>query len=176
MVFLSLLFLFAYLSGSIPFGVILSKQKNISITEHGSGNIGATNVFRTVGKKAGLLTFAGDFFKGLIPVILALFLTQSEYAVGTVGFLAVIGHMYPVFLKFKGGKGVATSLSWNDAPYYIVGHPYMACHMHDNPICFTRLRHRFDFRTGHSRSFRYIEVLRCRFITPGHPDCLQTQE
>jgi acyl phosphate:glycerol-3-phosphate acyltransferase len=105
-----LLFTAAYLMGSIPFGVLISKKEDVAITEHGSGNIGATNVFRTVGKKAGLLTLLGDFFKGLLPVLIAFFLTKSVIITGIAGVLTVFGHMFSLFLKFKGGKGVATSL------------------------------------------------------------------
>ncbi|HUU49742.1 MAG TPA: glycerol-3-phosphate 1-O-acyltransferase PlsY [Nitrospinota bacterium] len=105
-----LLFLFSYLLGSIPFGYLIAKREKINVRNHGSGNIGATNVLRTVGKKAGILTLTGDFLKGFIPVLMALYITQSEYIIGLVGILAILGHIYPIFLKFKGGKGVATSL------------------------------------------------------------------
>lgn len=105
-----LLFLFSYLLGSIPFGYLIAKREKINVRNHGSGNIGATNVLRTVGKKAGILTLTGDFLKGFIPVLMALYITQSEYMIGLVGILAILGHIYPIFLKFKGGKGVATSL------------------------------------------------------------------
>lgn len=109
-ILLFLLFLFSYLLGSIPFGYLIAKREKINVRNHGSGNVGATNVFRTVGKKAGILTLTGDFLKGLIPILMALYITQSEYIIGMVGILAILGHIYPIFLKFKGGKGVATSL------------------------------------------------------------------
>lgn len=105
-----LLFTASYLMGSIPFGVLISKKEDITITEHGSRNIGATNVYRTVGKRAGLLTLFGDFVKGLLPVLIAFLLTKSVIITGIAGILAVFGHMFSLFLKFKGGKGVATSL------------------------------------------------------------------
>lgn len=105
-----LLFISSYLLGSIPFGVLISKKQKIDIREYGSGNIGATNVFRTVGKKAGFLTLMCDSLKGFIPVLIALLLTDSEFIIGMVGLFVIIGHIYPVFSGFKGGKGVATSL------------------------------------------------------------------
>ena len=101
----------AYILGSIPTGVILSKYwGKIDIREEGSGNIGATNVYRTLGKTVGALTLLGDVFKGLLPVCFALWLLESELLVGLTALSAFIGHIYPVFLKFKGGKGIATAL------------------------------------------------------------------
>lgn len=100
----------AYLIGSVPIGLIISKmKKGIDIREHGSGNIGATNVFRSIGKKEALLTFAGDVLKGFIAVLIAYFvLEKKEIWIAITGIAVVIGHMYPIFLKFHGGKGVAT--------------------------------------------------------------------
>ncbi|MDA0713583.1 MAG: glycerol-3-phosphate 1-O-acyltransferase PlsY [bacterium] len=104
-----LLFVFAYLLGSIPFGLILSNYfKKVDPRNIGSGNIGATNVIRAAGFKVGLLTFILDFSKGAIPVWLALSLGFSYESQAVVGLLAVIGHCFPVWLSFSGGKGVAT--------------------------------------------------------------------
>jgi len=98
-----------YFIGSIPFSFIVSKQLGkIDIREHGSGNSGATNVFRTLGKKAGLLAFLGDFLKGILAASIGLGFFNTEGALICAG-MAIIGHCYPVWLKFKGGKGVATS-------------------------------------------------------------------
>jgi len=105
------LVVFAYLFGSIPTGVMLSRQfGKIDIRKEGSGNIGATNVYRTLGKKLGVLTLLGDVLKGMIPVITAIWLLKSEVWIGLTALSAFIGHICPVFLKFKGGKGIATAL------------------------------------------------------------------
>ena len=104
-----------YLIGSIPFGLLIGKINKIDIRQHGSGNIGATNVLRTLGKKWGYLCFLCDFLKGLLPVLAAsYFVTKTdpaglEYtpAIAVIG--TVMGHIFSIFLKFKGGKGIATS-------------------------------------------------------------------
>lgn len=111
----------AYLLGSIPFGFLLAKAAGVDIRKVGSGNIGATNVYRSVGKGTGLLTFALDFLKGvagatLVPwLALRLFgVSASDAAVVHLplfcGVMTVIGHSWTCFLGFKGGKGVATSV------------------------------------------------------------------
>ncbi|MBT5472332.1 MAG: glycerol-3-phosphate 1-O-acyltransferase PlsY [Nitrospina sp.] len=104
------LFLLAYLCGSIPFGLLLSKTQNIDIREHGSGNIGATNVARTMGKKAGLLTLAGDVLKGWGTVFLANLWFDKPNIIALAGLAVFLGHLFSIFLNFKGGKGVATGL------------------------------------------------------------------
>jgi len=112
--------LLGYLLGSIPFGLLVSKMRGIDIRQHGSGNIGATNVLRTLGKKWGFLVFGLDAAKGLIAVLIAknvLATISSSGAhhlapaqLGIIAALAcIIGHNYPVWLRFKGGKGIATS-------------------------------------------------------------------
>lgn len=99
----------SYLIGSIPFSYLLSKWiGKIDIRVHGSGNTGTTNVLRTLGMKVGILSFIGDFFKGILPTLLGL-LFWGEIGAIVGGSMAVIGHCYSVCLKFKGGKGVATS-------------------------------------------------------------------
>lgn len=110
----------AYLLGSVSFALILGKLNGINIREHGSGNVGATNLGRALGKKWGILCFLLDLGKGLIPVLsygLLMELIANKQPVGAipmlqwlaVGVAAVAGHVFPVFLGFKGGKGVATS-------------------------------------------------------------------
>lgn len=126
---IAVIVILAYLLGSIPFGLIISRAHGVDIRKHGSGNIGATNVWRVVGKKAGLTTFICDLLKGLTAVVLAKWVahhwavtiplphehTRTEYFdAGFAGITAalgcILGHSFPVWLRFKGGKGVATSL------------------------------------------------------------------
>jgi glycerol-3-phosphate acyltransferase PlsY len=100
----------AYLLGSVPTGLLLGKAYGIDVRKEGSGNIGATNLYRTVGRKVGVITLIGDCLKGLIPVLVVKFSSMpAEYA-AWVGLAAFCGHVFSVFLKFKGGKGVATAL------------------------------------------------------------------
>jgi glycerol-3-phosphate acyltransferase PlsY len=112
--FLPVLFvLAAYLIGSIPFGLIAGyKAKGFDIREHGSKNIGATNVFRVVGKKWGILVLLLDAVKGYAACVFPVFFGQNfplPFQL-LLGVGAILGHSFPVWLKFKGGKGVATSL------------------------------------------------------------------
>jgi len=126
----------AYLIGSIPFGVLIARSRGIDITKHGSGNVGATNVFRVVGKGLGILCLLLDFLKGFLPVVVATnlmriqgetppvplsflwgltdeFPVHEQLAVHSVQVItalaAILGHNYSLFLKGKGGKGIATS-------------------------------------------------------------------
>ena len=105
-----ILCLLGYLCGSIPFGVLLAKTQNMDIREHGSGNIGATNVARTLGKKAGLVTLTGDLLKGFLVVFAANQWFENTMITALAGLSVFLGHLYSIFLKFKGGKGVATGL------------------------------------------------------------------
>ena len=98
----------AYLAGSIPFGFLIGKMRGVDVRTVGSKNIGATNVYRTVGKKWGLLAFACDFLKGFVPVILAQRFGGEAHLPLAVGLMTVVGHMFTCFMKFKGGKGIAT--------------------------------------------------------------------
>ncbi|HOT42349.1 MAG TPA: glycerol-3-phosphate 1-O-acyltransferase PlsY [Syntrophorhabdaceae bacterium] len=100
----------AYLIGSIPIGLILSKIKGKDPRQTGSGNIGATNVMRTAGKAMGVITLIGDVAKGFLPVIVVKHYSHEPILVAALGFLAFLGHLYPIYLRFKGGKGVATAL------------------------------------------------------------------
>ncbi|MEO5355886.1 MAG: glycerol-3-phosphate 1-O-acyltransferase PlsY [Nitrospirae bacterium YQR-1] len=102
--------LLSFLLGSIPFGVVIAKAKGVDLTKVGSRNIGATNVLRTVGKGAALFTLLGDLLKGSAAVLTGHLTGQSDIAVALMGLFAVLGHDFSVFMKFKGGKGVATSI------------------------------------------------------------------
>jgi len=107
---LLLLLVGAYLLGSIPTGLLLGKAYGIDVRKEGSGNIGATNLYRTVGRKVGIITLVGDCLKGMLPVLAVKYSTLPlEYA-AWVGLAAFCGHVFSVFLRFRGGKGVATAL------------------------------------------------------------------
>lgn len=104
------LLILAYLLGSIPSGLWIGQIFfKIILREHGSGNTGTTNTFRILGKKAGMATFVIDFFKGTIATLLPLIFHVQGVSPLVFGLLAVIGHTFPVFAGFKGGKAVATS-------------------------------------------------------------------
>ena len=104
------LLILAYLLGSIPSGLWIGQIFfNINLREHGSGNTGTTNTFRILGKKAGMVTFAIDFFKGTLATLLPLIFHVQGISPIVFGLLAVLGHTFPIFAKFKGGKAVATS-------------------------------------------------------------------
>ncbi|MFQ5508229.1 MAG: glycerol-3-phosphate 1-O-acyltransferase PlsY [Leptospirillia bacterium] len=98
----------AYLVGAVPFGVLVARFSGCDdLREQGSGNIGATNVARVLGKRAGAFTLAFDLLKGLVPVLVTVRLSSPEVAV-MAATAAVLGHVFPVYLGFRGGKGVAT--------------------------------------------------------------------
>ena len=107
----------AYLIGSISFSVIISKKMaGFDVREKGSGNAGSTNVLRTVGKKAAAITLICDVLKGVIAILIAMIIgnifknVDKELIVQIAGIAVVLGHTFPIFFGFKGGKGVATSL------------------------------------------------------------------
>jgi len=102
----ALAFISSYFLGSIPFGYIVGKVKGYDLRDEGSGNIGAANVFRVVGKKEGVFVFILDFLKGFLPVIFFFDISVLAGVFALIG--AIIGHMTTPFLRFKGGKGVAT--------------------------------------------------------------------
>jgi len=103
--------LFGYLLGSVPTGLILAKLfSKVDPRKIGSKNIGATNIFRTAGKSLGILTLAGDLLKGAIPVVIAIQWGESDLWIAISGLTPFLGHIFPIFLGFKGGKGVATAL------------------------------------------------------------------
>lgn len=106
----------AYMLGSIPWGYIIGKIYGVDVRTVGSKNIGATNVTRTVGKIPGKICFALDFLKGGLPVLAAQYVAageawqgKTEWVVIAVMFATILGHIFPVFLQFKGGKGVSTA-------------------------------------------------------------------
>ncbi|MFH1387412.1 MAG: glycerol-3-phosphate 1-O-acyltransferase PlsY [bacterium] len=99
-----------YLLGSIPFGYVVARAWNVDIRRHGSGNIGATNVFRIVGVWPGVTVFILDFLKGTLAVWLGFMASSDPLVILLFGFAAILGHMYSCFMKFKGGKGAATGL------------------------------------------------------------------
>jgi len=105
----------SYLVGAIPFGLLLSLQQGVDIRKDGSRNIGATNVTRLMGKKLGIATLLADMAKGFLPMLVAGLVIDPAAAnynliVALCGAFAVIGHMFPIYIGFKGGKGVATAL------------------------------------------------------------------
>ena len=115
--------LFSFIIGSIPTGLLVSRTRGIDLRKVGSGNIGATNVLRAMGKGAALLTLIGDMLKGALPLLIyrwgilgtpyliqgQLSMVSPELFVGMTGLFAILGHNFSLFLKFRGGKGVATS-------------------------------------------------------------------
>ena len=117
---LYLFVIISYLIGSIPSGLLLTKATGVDIREQGSGNIGATNVTRLMGKKLGILTLIGDVLKAVIPMLavhwyylrsgMVVSPQEVDLAVSLCGGAAFLGHIFPIYLKFKGGKGVATAL------------------------------------------------------------------
>ncbi len=108
-----LVFFISYLVGSIPTAYLFGKYlKGIDIREHGSGNMGATNAFRVLGKKPGVIVLLIDIFKGVAPFIIfsPFFQEKDVFILLLMAIFVVAGHNWPVFLQFKGGKGIATSL------------------------------------------------------------------
>jgi glycerol-3-phosphate acyltransferase PlsY len=100
----------AYLLGSLPVGILLARLKGQDPRKVGSGNIGATNVMRAAGKAIGAVTLIGDALKGFLPVSLAIWFGLPGPVVAAIGLAAFVGHLFPVYLGFKGGKGVATAV------------------------------------------------------------------
>ena len=100
----------SYLIGSIPCGLILGKLRGVDVREYGSGKTGTTNVLRTIGKKAAAVALVCDLLKGVIAIILARYVLGSPVGEMAAGFAAVAGHDWSIFIKFKGGRGVTTSL------------------------------------------------------------------
>jgi glycerol-3-phosphate acyltransferase PlsY len=125
--FFPLAIIAAYLLGSIPFGVLIAKAHGKDLRSIGSGNIGATNVSRALGRKWAYICFALDVLKGLTPMLVTMLIAKPDSVLTlwlwlAVGCAAILGHIFPIYLKFKGGKGVATSFGvalglW---PYYTV--------------------------------------------------------
>ena len=118
----------SYLLGSIPFALVIAKAHGKDLRSIGSGNIGATNLSRALGRKWAYFCFVLDVLKGLLPMLVAIRLVSSHLGIAelflwlAVGCAAILGHIFPIYIKFKGGKGVATSLGvalglW---PYYTI--------------------------------------------------------
>lgn len=103
-----LLILAAYALGSVPTGVLAAQAWGVDVRRVGSGNIGAANVLRAAGKWPALITLAGDMLKGFLPVLAARLVTDSTWVVALTALATILGHIWPVFLRFKGGKAVAT--------------------------------------------------------------------
>ncbi len=116
-----LLLLGGYVLGSVPTGFLVGRAWGVDVRRAGSGNIGMANVLRTVGTWPAVITMAGDMLKGFAPVFLARFLTENEWVVAAVALAAVVGHCWPVFLGFKGGKAVATGAGTTIALAPVVG-------------------------------------------------------
>lgn len=110
-IYLIALVIGAYLFGSISFAIVLARLQGLPDPRSvGSGNPGTTNMLRVGGKKLGILVFIGDCLKGLLPLLLARLWTQQDTILAALGLAAFLGHLYPIFFRFKGGKGVATLL------------------------------------------------------------------
>jgi glycerol-3-phosphate acyltransferase PlsY len=105
-----ILLVIAFVLGSIPFGIITAKVKGVDLKKVGSGNIGATNVLRSLGKWPAIVTLLGDILKGTLAVAIGKFSGVEPLYEGLIGMSAILGHNYSMFLGFRGGKGVATSL------------------------------------------------------------------
>ena len=105
-----ILLIAAFVLGSIPFGIITAKVKGVDLKKVGSGNIGATNVLRSLGRWPALITLLGDILKGTLAVAIGKYSGVEPLYEGLIGIAAILGHNFSIFLGFKGGKGVATSL------------------------------------------------------------------
>lgn len=103
-----LLILLGYVLGSVPTGILVGRVRGVDVRQVGSGNIGTANVLRAAGKWAAVATLVGDMVKGLLPVLISRAFTENAWVLAGVALAAVVGHCWPVFLRFKGGKGVAT--------------------------------------------------------------------
>jgi acyl phosphate:glycerol-3-phosphate acyltransferase len=110
MILIIALMMLSFLTGSIPFGIIVARIKGVDLKKVGSGNIGATNVLRSMGKGPAALTLLGDILKGTLAVALGRYFGVGALYEGLIGISAILGHNFSVFLKFRGGKGVATGL------------------------------------------------------------------
>lgn len=106
---LCLAIIIAYLAGSVSSSILIGRIYGIDIRDHGSGNAGATNTLRTIGKKAGAMVLVIDLLKGILAVTIARYMTGSEIGASIAALSVMIGHNWPIFFGFKGGKGVATS-------------------------------------------------------------------
>ncbi len=127
--YLLLLIVIGYFLGSIPFSYIVSKALGkVDIRKHGSGNTGATNVYRTLGRKVGLIAFVGDFLKGGLTALIGYWVMGSDGA-AICATVAVVGHCFPFSLGFKGGKGVATAAGMVMFTQPIIGLVILVVHL-----------------------------------------------
>ncbi len=110
-----------YVLGSVPTGFLAGRARGVDVRREGSGNIGMANVLRTAGKWPAIVTMVGDMLKGFVPVFLARTVTENEWVVAATALAAVVGHCWPVFLRFKGGKAVATGAGTTIALAPVVG-------------------------------------------------------
>ncbi len=110
MIKIIILLIISFIIGSIPFGIIVAKAKGVDLKKVGSGNIGATNVLRSLGKWPALFTLSGDILKGTLAVAIGRYLEVGVFYEGLIGIAVIIGHNFSLFLNFTGGKGVATSI------------------------------------------------------------------
>ena len=121
-----LLIFSAYLLGSVSTAIIVCKILGLPDPRTGgSGNPGTTNVMRLYGKKAAFLTLVGDIFKGIIPVLLAKVIVDSEFIIIICGLATFLGHIFPIYFKFEGGKGVATLIGILFATHWLLGVSYI---------------------------------------------------
>lgn len=116
-----LLIIFGYVLGSVPTGLLVARAYGADVRKVGSGNTGTANVLRSAGKTAALLTLVGDIIKGLAPVVIARLLVGDDWIVAGTALAVVVGHCWPVFLRFRGGKGVAPGAGTNVALAPLVG-------------------------------------------------------
>lgn len=110
MIRIIILLFISFIIGSIPFGIIIAKAKGVDLKKVGSGNIGATNVLRSLGKWPAILTLLGDILKGTLVIATGRYLEVGAFYEGLMGISAILGHNFSLFLSFTGGKGVATSI------------------------------------------------------------------
>lgn len=127
MIIFIVLIVLSYLLGSIPFGYIVAKSKGIDIQKQGSGNTGATNILRSLGFKYALIVAILDVSKAILPIYLAVQYLTLDWQIAIVCFMPVIGHTFPIWLKFKGGKGISTMVpsliyftGWYFIPIFLV--------------------------------------------------------
>jgi acyl phosphate:glycerol-3-phosphate acyltransferase len=117
----ALLVIGGYILGSVPTGFLVGRAWGVDVRHVGSGNIGMANVLRSVGKWPAAITASGDMLKGFAPVVVARSFTENEWVVAVVALATIIGHCWPVFLRFKGGKGVATGAGTTIALVPVIG-------------------------------------------------------
>ena len=147
---------FAYVLGSIPFGVLLARAQNIDLHEHGSKNIGATNATRILGKKAGTLTLLGDTLKGWLGVVAASWVSSDSFTIAGAGIMVFLGHLFSVFFEIQRRKGCCYGTrcsfiynadtdigSYGSIYFYLVGFKICFTQFHYYGNSFTNICHIF---------------------------------